>query len=198
MSYLKAALLLTLLATGRAEARPADAASKPGSAVRISLDGAIDSVSFENSSGQTGYFSTSGIGGAGEIQVRANGYGLGLRFGVASNKGNNSANSTTTTESINYSRFSLQARLYALDFHIGLGVDYTNATTATTASSTLRNESYSGLGIRIEAGYDFYFGGPLFLSPRVYYSISKLRPESTTGSSSFNAFGTGIGLGLDF
>lgn len=192
------ALLACLGFAARTEARPLSEASKPGSFVRLSLDGALDSVSFQNGAGQTGYFSTKGFGGAGEVMARGNGYGLGLRLAYLSNKGDNSANTSASSESISFSRVGILARIYALDFHLGLGVDHTSAATATTTSSTLRNENYSGLGIRIEGGYDFYMGNVLFLSPRVYYSISKLRPESSTGTSTFNSFGAGVGLGLSF
>lgn len=197
--FLIAAMAMAMLALPlAASARPLSESSKSGTAVRLSMEGALDSVSFQNTAGQTGYFSTNGLGASGEIQAKGNGYGLGIRFGFQSNKGNNSANTATSQESISYSRFNLLARIYALDFHIGVGVDYTSAATSTLTNSTTRNESFAGLGLRIETGYDYYFAGPLFLSPRVYYSISKLRPESATGTSTFGAFGVGVGLGFNF
>ncbi|MCO5143644.1 MAG: hypothetical protein M9962_11190 [Oligoflexia bacterium] len=166
--------------------------------LRLGAFGVYDQSSLSRPTGGKAYFSGSGYGFSGEMKATTTkGYGLGFRVSYETTNLNNNSNEATVSESLSTKYISIVPRIYALDLFFGLGVTYNSLFYKQTAGS-ITTESYSGIGARLELGYDWYFSKSVYISSLLSYGISKVRAETTTVNSSYNPFTISLGLGVKF
>lgn len=196
MRFVITLLLLLPLMANHAAAR--ERSQSGNMAVRIGVGGGYEATNFTRPAGGDAVFSGSGLSTWSEMKANTNGYGLGLKFSVDSMKLGNTSNSDLAAENLKGMYFSLVPRLYALDLYFGLGLTYSSVAYIRNVSSVVTEDSYSGIGVRLELGYDWYFASRAYLTPLLTYSVSKVRAASATGSYSYIPFSAGLGLAIEF
>jgi hypothetical protein len=196
MRYVITLLLLLPLMANHASAR---GRSRSGNmAVRVGVGGGYEATNFTRPTGGDAVFSGLGFSTWAEMKSNTNGYGLGLKLSVDSMKLGNTSNSDFAAENLKGLYVSLVPRFYALDLYFGLGLTYSSVAYSRNVSSVITEDSYSGIGVRLELGYDWYFASRAYLTPLLTYSVSKVRAASATGSYSYIPFTAGLGLAIEF
>jgi hypothetical protein len=165
---------------------------------KVSIGGSYKASNFERSTGGSAVFSGTGYGIQGEIKAGKKRYGIGVKLSLDKLQLENTSNSASASERLENTCISIVPRLYALDLYFGLGVTYDTIRYERSSLGQLTTENYSGPGIKIELGFDWFLGKTLFLNPELSYQISRVRAESSVGNPSFNSFGAAVKIGLAF
>lgn len=127
------------------------------------------------------------------------GYGFALSIGYFTRNLDNTANTSTSFETLIGSEASIGARIYGLGLFVGGAVKRITFELSNTSNGSVTVTNYKGLGARFEAGMQLPLASYLILTPIVHYDITDVNStEAYNPSKRLNDFGVGFNLGLRF
>jgi hypothetical protein len=138
-------------------------------------------------------------GGEAAIIADAGTYGGAGFVGYRTGDSDNSANNTTSSETINSKMTYGGGRAYAADAFFQIAVVYQESKISYTTGSTTTQALYSGFGYHLGLGIDIPLGASLFISPVAYYEKADLtQKDASVGSRRVEEGGVLLGAGFTF
>jgi outer membrane protein W len=89
-------------------------------------------------------------------------------------------------------------RAYAADAYFGVGVTRVGMDYSAINSGVKSKDKYSGLGYRLELGFDWFLAKKFFLTPSISYTISNVKSDTSLGGVKINNFNVAFGFGFSF
>lgn len=184
-------ILASILAAQQSQAEGLEVQSK--------IEGGYSHSSMDLTSDRVARFGGYRFGGSAGLVAFVNNYGFGGVLGYRSGTSANSANSTSTSETLNLKSILLAGKVYAARAYVQLGAALIESNFKLKNGETTTVSQFSGFGVHLSLGIDILMSKTFYVSPSVFYETANLNQKnSTAGSKTFEEGGLLVGLGIRF